>query len=57
MALEAECTYLAGGLKNIDLKHQISTKSERFTARTGFDLKPSTLFYPNDWDTDIFDYN
>ena len=35
----------SGGLKNMDVKNQISTKSERFTARTGFDLFPSTLLY------------
>ena len=45
VALEAQCMYLAGSLKNIDLKNSISTKSERFTARTGFDLYPSTLLY------------
>ena len=45
VALEAQCMYLAGGLKNIDLKNWISTKSERFTARTGFDLYPSILLY------------
>ena len=45
MAVEAQCSFIAGGLKNIDLKNLISTKSEHFTARTGLDLYPSTLFY------------
>ena len=49
MALEAQCTYLAEVSKNIDLKNQILTKSERFTARTGFDLYPSTLKEPMPW--------
>ena len=45
MALEAQCKYLAGSLKNIDLKNLISTKSERFTARTGLDQYPSTVLF------------
>ena len=69
MALEAQCMYLSGGLKKYrPQQSNFYKKSERFTARTGFDLYPLTLLFmtlysklqvkvvTKNWATEVFQF-